>query len=282
MPEALKYIRSAWELHSASEVSDHLGQIYEKQGHKEDVIRFYSFALASSQPFSDSRAHIATLLGADSFLDSIIEKAKPQLREARAVAVKNSRQAEGIAEFWILFSPGPTVREVKFISGDEDLNQLLDDIQYTSFPDCFAGATDLRLIRRARLSGLSSSPSCSLFLNSSETAQPLDSSDVPVPSAPPSRVQVDGTVVAERLKTKVNPICRDLARQARIDGLVKLHVIIGKDGTIQELSLISGHPLLVQAALDAVRQWRYEPTLVNGQAVEVDTAIEVFFQLQKK
>jgi protein TonB len=80
----------------------------------------------------------------------------------------------------------------------------------------------------------------------------------------------------------VNPIYPGLARQAGIDGLVKLHAIIGKDGTIQELSLISGHPLLVQAALDAVRQWRYEPTLVNGQAVEVDTAIEVFFQLQKK
>ncbi len=142
-----------------------------------------------------------------------------------------------VAEFWILFSPGPTVREVKFISGDEDLNQLLDDIQHTSFPDCFAGATDLRLVRRARLSCLSSSPS----------------SDVPVPSAPPSRVQVDGTVVAGRLKTKVNPIYPERARQARIDGLVKLHVIIGKDGTIQELSLISRHPLLVQAALDAVR-----------------------------
>jgi TonB family protein len=171
---------------------------------------------------------------------------------------------------------------VKFISGDEDLNQLRDDIQHTSFRDCFAEATDLRLVRRARLSCLSSSPSCSLFLNSAETVQPLDSSDVPVPSAPPTRVQVDGTVLAGRIKSKVNPIYPDLARQARIDGPVKLHAIIGKDGTIQQLSLISGHPLLVQAALDAVRQWRYEPTLVNGQTVEVDTVIEVFFQLQKK
>lgn len=282
LPEALKYIRSAWELHSAGEVSDHLAQIYGKQGHKEDAIRFYLFALASSQPFSDSRAHLAALLGTDSSIDSMIEKAKPQLKEARTVAVKNSRQAEGIAEFWVLLSPGPTVREVKFISGDEDLNQLHDDIQHTSFPDCFAEATDLHLVRKARLSCLSSSPSCSLFLNSTETVQPLDSSDVPVPSALLTRVQVDGTVLAGKIKSKVNPIYPDLARQAGIDGLVKLHAIISKDGTIQQLSVISGHPLLVQAALDAVRQWRYEPTLVNGQAVEVDTTIEVFFQLQKK
>jgi TonB family protein len=282
LPEALKYIRSAWELHSTGEVSDHLAQIYEKQGHKEDAIRFYSFALTGSQPFSESRARLAGLLGADPSIDSIIEKAKLQLKEARTVAVKNSRQAEGIAEFWILLSPGPTVREVKFISGDEDLNQLRDDIQHTSFPDCFAEATDLRLVRRARLSCLSTSPSCSLFLNSAETVQPPDSSDVPVPSAPPTRVQVDGTVLAGKIKSKVNPSYPDLARQAGIDGLVKLHAIIGKDGTIQQLSLISGHPLLAQAALDAVRQWRYEPTLVNGQAVEVDTTIEVFFQLQKK
>jgi periplasmic protein TonB len=58
-----------------------------------------------------------------------------------------------------------------------------------------------------------------------------------------------------------------------------LHVIIAKDGTITQLEVISGHPLLVQAALDAVRQWVYEPTLLEGKPVEVDTEIAVFFQL---
>jgi protein TonB len=70
-----------------------------------------------------------------------------------------------------------------------------------------------------------------------------------------------------------------LARQARIQGTVKLEADISKDGTIENLKVISGHPLLIQAALDAVKQWRYQPTLLNGVAVEVVTTIDVNFTL---
>jgi protein TonB len=66
---------------------------------------------------------------------------------------------------------------------------------------------------------------------------------------------------------------------ASIQGAVKLDAIINKDGTIQDLKVISGHPLLVKAALDAVRQWRYQPTLLNGKHVEVATEIDVNFSL---
>ena len=58
-----------------------------------------------------------------------------------------------------------------------------------------------------------------------------------------------------------------------------LHAIIDKDGRVEELEVVSGHPLLVQSALDAVKQWRYQPTLLNGDAVEVDTTITVSFVL---
>jgi len=61
-----------------------------------------------------------------------------------------------------------------------------------------------------------------------------------------------------------------------------LHAILDKDGSVQQLQVISGHPLLVQAALDAVGQWIYQPTLLEGKPVEVDTEIDVFFQLQQK
>jgi protein TonB len=70
-----------------------------------------------------------------------------------------------------------------------------------------------------------------------------------------------------------------LARQARIQGTVRLQAIIAKDGTIQSLEVVSGHPLLVQSALDAVRQWRYQPTLLNGEPVEVSTTVDVIFTL---
>jgi protein TonB len=69
------------------------------------------------------------------------------------------------------------------------------------------------------------------------------------------------------------------AKQARIQGQVKLVAIIAKDGTVRDLTVISGHPLLVPAALEAVRQWVYSPTLLNGVPTEVETEIDVNFTL---
>jgi periplasmic protein TonB len=80
------------------------------------------------------------------------------------------------------------------------------------------------------------------------------------------------------LINKVIPTYPMIANHAGVQGEVKLHAIIATDGTIQSLSVISGHPLLTSAALDAVRQWRYKPYLLNGQAVEVDTYITVNFK----
>src|SRR5271165_4203810 len=101
----------------------------------------------------------------------------------------------------------------------------------------------------------------------------------PPPKLSPKRITVGGNVQAAHLVNRVQPIYPPLARQTRISGTVKLHAIIGKDGTVQQLQVVSGHPLLVQSALDAVRQWRYQPTLLNGEPVEVDTEIDVIFSL---
>jgi len=101
----------------------------------------------------------------------------------------------------------------------------------------------------------------------------------PPPKATPKRVTVGGNVQAARLVNRVQPVYPPLARQTRISGTVKLHAIIGKGGNVEQLQVVSGHPLLVQSALDAVRQWRYQPTLLNGDPVEVDTEIDVIFSL---
>jgi periplasmic protein TonB len=101
----------------------------------------------------------------------------------------------------------------------------------------------------------------------------------PPPRPTVTRTRVGGAVQAAKLVNRVTPMYPPLARQTRISGTVKLHAIIGKDGTVQQLQVVSGHPLLVQAALDAVRQWRYQPTLLNGEPVEVDTEIDVIFSL---
>src|SRR6185437_3727835 len=103
----------------------------------------------------------------------------------------------------------------------------------------------------------------------------------PPPKPTASRIRQGGSVQAAMLVNRVQPVYPPLARQTRISGTVRLHAIIGKDGSVQQLEVLTGHPLLVQAALDAVRQWRYRPTLLNGEPVEVDTTIDVIFSLNQ-
>ena len=83
------------------------------------------------------------------------------------------------------------------------------------------------------------------------------------------------------LLKNVNPEYPKKARKQLVEGTVRLHAIIAKDGSVQNLEVLSGDPLLVDAALKAVRQWRYRPTQVNGSPVEVDTTISVTFALNK-
>ncbi len=101
----------------------------------------------------------------------------------------------------------------------------------------------------------------------------------PPPKAAPSRIRVGGNVAAAKLIRQVTPVYPTIAKTAHISGTVILHAIIAKDGTIQELTYVSGPPLLMRNAMDAVRQWRYNPTLLNGEPVEVDTTISVVFTL---
>ena len=95
----------------------------------------------------------------------------------------------------------------------------------------------------------------------------------------PSRVRVSQGVTQGMIVSKVQPIYPPDAKAARIQGSVVIAVIIGKDGNVQSERLISGHPLLAPAATDAVKQWKYRPYVLNGQAVEVDTLVTINFTL---
>src|SRR5271157_3052720 len=97
--------------------------------------------------------------------------------------------------------------------------------------------------------------------------------------ATPQRVRVSSGVSTGLLIKKVQPNYPALAKQARIQGHVLLQAEISKDGTIQNLQLISGHPMLAPAAIEAVRQWRYKPYLLNGEPVAVETQVDVIFSL---
>ena len=104
----------------------------------------------------------------------------------------------------------------------------------------------------------------------------------PTPSSPKQRIiKVSSGVIAAQALYQPRPVYPPLALIARVQGTVVLEAIIGKDGTVQDLKVISGHPLLVHAAIAAVKTWRYQPTLLNSEPVDVLTEVEVNFTLSQ-
>ena len=113
--------------------------------------------------------------------------------------------------------------------------------------------------------------------------------EVPAPAPPrveprpvektPERIRLGGQVLLGRLTSRVEPVYPRIAIQARVAGEVRLDAVVGTDGRVRELHVLSGHPMLVQAAVDAVRQWIFQPTLLNGVPVEVSAPVTVTFRL---
>jgi periplasmic protein TonB len=102
---------------------------------------------------------------------------------------------------------------------------------------------------------------------------------LPTEAQTTKRLRVDGKTQRSKLIHEVRPEYPQEAKNNRIEGIVHLKATIGTDGSVIELETDSGHPLLAKAAIDAVRQWKYQPTYLNGEPVEVVTGIAVVFKL---
>ncbi len=117
------------------------------------------------------------------------------------------------------------------------------------------------------------------IINQPQLVEPPHLARPPQPEKHPLKLS-EGVLQAQ-LISRIEPRYPTLAVQTRTEGTVQLHAIIGRDGRITALDVISGHPLLVKAALEAVRQWTYRPTMLNGEPVEVETSITVIFKLHE-
>jgi len=105
----------------------------------------------------------------------------------------------------------------------------------------------------------------------------------PPPTAEPprQRVRLSGPITQGMLIRRVDPRYTAIIRQLGLQGTVVLHAVISREGTIERLQAVSGHPLLVQEAIGAVQQWRYKPYLLGGVPIEVETQITVNFVLRR-
>ena len=110
----------------------------------------------------------------------------------------------------------------------------------------------------------------------SGVAQPTMHVPLPPPVKP---IEVGGQIQAARLIEKLPPSYPEQAREENITGVVVLEAIIDKAGLVRDIKLLDGHPMLAPSAIEAVSRWRYKPTLLNSQAVEVVTRIEVTYRL---
>ncbi len=100
-----------------------------------------------------------------------------------------------------------------------------------------------------------------------------------LPNVKPGRIRIGGNVTQAKLIHQVNPVPPAEAFRNHLQGTVLLHIVIDVDGIVKQVEVVSGPPELAPAAVDAVRQWRYQPTLLNGDPVEVDTTVTVSFAL---
>jgi TonB family protein len=99
------------------------------------------------------------------------------------------------------------------------------------------------------------------------------------PPTSANQIRVGGEIQKAKLQREVPPVYPPMALQARIQGIVRLNVVIGEDGRVRQITVHSGHPLMVPAAQEAVQQYQYQPTLLNGKPVEVVTQVDVNFKL---
>jgi len=116
-----------------------------------------------------------------------------------------------------------------------------------------------------------------LFIHAQETPTPQDKTAGAASTVP--RLTVKGEVMKKHLLHKVYPNYPPEARRKRIQGTVKLRVLVGVDGSVKETALISGEEMLVKPTIDAVRKWKYVPPTASGQPVEVDTTVDVVFSV---
>lgn len=161
MEQAEKFVRAAWLLGQQGEVGDHLGQIYEKQGRKQEAIRVYAQAMAATRPVPETRGRLAALAGSEDKVAGLKQKGGAELSAMRAIQLGkplNATESKEIvkADFFVVFSPasGVKAKEVKFIRGNEQVRPLAEALRGAKFPAAFPDDTPTKIVRRGTLTCL--------------------------------------------------------------------------------------------------------------------------------
>jgi Flp pilus assembly protein TadD/transglutaminase-like putative cysteine protease len=164
---AEKYIRAAWLLDQHGEVGDHLAQIYEKRGRKQDALETYAQALASARRVPESRTRLALLAGGENKIEPLLRGATEKLSEQRAVKLGKLLKESADAEFFVLLSSAPDgakVEDVRFVSGSDKLRPLGEALRSARYPVLFPDQAPTKVVRRGILSCSAATGECVFVL----------------------------------------------------------------------------------------------------------------------
>jgi Flp pilus assembly protein TadD len=153
--KAEKYVSAAWGLGHHGEVGDHLGQIYEKRGEKDQALRTYALSLSALRPIPETRSRLASLAGGETKAEAAVARYKEELQHMRTIDLGKATQT-GNADFFVLLSGGvgsvAKVDAVKFVSGDEKLKSYTEALRTADYQLTFPDNTPVKILRRGTLS----------------------------------------------------------------------------------------------------------------------------------
>ena len=177
LDQAERYVRAAWLLNQHGEVGDHLAQIYEKRGDKQQAARMYALAIAAPHSVPETRARLIVLLGGNAGIDELVAKNKPELTKVRVFPAGDLLKENARAEFFVLLAPGaknPKVEAVRFVSGSQDLRPFAEKLRTLDFGPMFPDAAPAKLIRRGTLACSATTGNCTFTLTLPEDVRTLN------------------------------------------------------------------------------------------------------------
>jgi Flp pilus assembly protein TadD/transglutaminase-like putative cysteine protease len=177
LDQAERYIRAAWLLNQHGEVGDHLAQIYEKRGDKQQAARMYAEAIAAPHAVPETRARLIVLLGGNAGIDELVVRAKPELAKTRILPAGDLLKENARADFFVLLSPGaknPKVESARFISGSQDLRPFTEKLRALDFGPMFPDASPAKIVRRGTLACNAATGTCAFTLTLPEDVRTLN------------------------------------------------------------------------------------------------------------
>jgi TonB family protein len=287
LPLAESNLRSAWELAQDGVIGYHLGQLYEKEHELPEALHMYNLALEASPDMTETQARMRTLAHVP--LPEHRMSAGEELSWMRTTKLPKIIDIWASADFDLLIAPSGKVENAVFVAGSELLRNAAKNLQEMSFTEALPGGSTAYLRRRGVLSCDSACSfvfyppfvAVSRFEKATSASVHEGSSPSPAGATVPGGVfHVGGGVTPPRAVYSPQPEYSEQARKAHFQGVCTLGIIVEKDGHPSHIRVLKGLGMgLDENAIEAVKSWKFEPAMKDGNPVRVEIAVEVSFHL---